>query len=549
MAQGKLISVVLFLVGSLAPSTSEAQEYPSDSQVTTDVKSRLNSKKSWAEIKVFGGWSLFHDKTEKPYPPDGARRPFDARTEKKSDGTNLFIKGVAIYNTVRTSWKFDRIFLFEGETRIEGAPVPSRDKLYQVAYADLKNGGGRSWGTLQPKSVLHIYSLEVAKDPKFVRQTYDIMHFNVEIVFDRDRGRGTVEKRRGVFRLTAKKQGDDPWVFQTQKRVGSFQKLETREMSEIRLNRLSRLDSTPLEKMFGDTPRPLPEIALPGADALTKAVVAFYTADSKNLTRFFGNMTNPNQGDYLVTEVEAVTVEPFDKNREFDPTKTFNARIELRLKFKQRNYRRQWVAIHRGVVKVPVKFVQRADGTCELVGSNLHSSNVKKTEKISSDPAEITAAKSLLEKFEAGEKVGPTGEGPKPVVNLEAPTEKAVIDGVRKILMSSVENFDALMGKLTSKTIIEIKLIEPQMKGIRRASGNQFALFIDITYTWRRFDNVLFLKQKKFVYRVQVDAKGVINGAAANAARGREKELEKMTLPRPEVKAMRTMKQKLSEKK
>jgi hypothetical protein len=60
---------------------------------------------------------------------------------------------------------------------------------------------------------------------------------------------------------------------------------------------------------------------------------------------------------------------------------------------------------------------------------------------------------------------------------------------------------------------------------------------------------VLFLKRKQFVYRVQVDAEGVVNGAAAKAARGREKELEKMTLPRPEVKAMRTMEQKLSEKK
>jgi hypothetical protein len=100
-------------------------QFPSKEQLINDVKTK--GGKVFETVTPVGEWGMFHDKVPKNKPPDACAHEVDIKGPEKADGSYWTYKGKAIYNKVRNKFEFDRVFLYENKTRLNGLKIPGND--------------------------------------------------------------------------------------------------------------------------------------------------------------------------------------------------------------------------------------------------------------------------------------------------------------------------------------------------------------------------------------------------------------------------------------
>ncbi len=103
-------------------TTSMLAQYPSDAQMIADVKSK--DPKAFITVKPVGQWKMFHDNIPEWKPENACEKLVEITGSKKADGTWWSYKGFAIYKKVGANMVFDRVFLDENETRLNGINLP-----------------------------------------------------------------------------------------------------------------------------------------------------------------------------------------------------------------------------------------------------------------------------------------------------------------------------------------------------------------------------------------------------------------------------------------
>jgi hypothetical protein len=116
----KTLHLFLFIICSWGLS-----QYPTKEQLINDVKTK--GGKAFETITPVGDWGMFHDKVPKNKPADACAHEVDIKGPSKADGSYWTYKGKAIYHKVGNKFEFDRVFLYENDTRLNGLKIPGND--------------------------------------------------------------------------------------------------------------------------------------------------------------------------------------------------------------------------------------------------------------------------------------------------------------------------------------------------------------------------------------------------------------------------------------
>ena len=199
----RLILMLLFLQCSIYGKA----QYPSDSKVISDVKSKNPAE--FKEVKMTGNWYLSHDRIPDWQTPNAAERPIFIKGTKNSNGEWWEYAGVAIYHINGSSYNFNRVYIFE-EPRLNGVKLPdnaffldqfkkllsSKEKLFMMMNYNVANA-------------VNFYSIELTEDPWVTGNKTDrYVVFDVDLVLDYIDGY-SIEKRKQTIRVKLDKIGEN----------------------------------------------------------------------------------------------------------------------------------------------------------------------------------------------------------------------------------------------------------------------------------------------------------------------------------------------------
>ena len=120
----------LLLLSFLSFSGLAHAQYPSQSTLLADVKKQ--SPDEFVTITPEGSWSMFHDKVPDWQAPDACRHQVNIVGKKKADGSFWTYSGLAIYAKAGNSFVFNRLFLIEDATKLNGLAIPDRDYFKEL---------------------------------------------------------------------------------------------------------------------------------------------------------------------------------------------------------------------------------------------------------------------------------------------------------------------------------------------------------------------------------------------------------------------------------
>jgi hypothetical protein len=155
---------------------------------------------------------MFHDKVAKSREPDACEHVVEISGSKQADGTYWSYKGLAIYNKVGSKMVFDRMFLYESETHLNGLKLPE-NSFFLNTFKEKMNARDPKLMQRNPflLDATNFYSYEVKTDPKATGNSEHIYVFAViTLVFDSYSGSGTkLKKREAEIQLQFEKKGND----------------------------------------------------------------------------------------------------------------------------------------------------------------------------------------------------------------------------------------------------------------------------------------------------------------------------------------------------
>ena len=539
------ICLILTMFATLAGVTL-AQGLPSEKKTLADIRSALNQKKTWAEVKLYNRWELERDKALPHQPFDMAKHPFSCRTAKDKKGVYTEYKGLAIY--VRSgpdSWLFNRLFFFEDATRMVGAKEPSRDDLFRIAYEGLRtNAKTRAWGTVRSDSIVHVHSIKIPKKNEFKR-TAKKMEFLAEIVFDEAQARGRdtgVVTKSATFRVTAVMQGKT-WVMRNARRQGEFKETGFRAVPKQTLRRAKSLADVDLDSMYGKNSLSMEAPKLPTTDEIRKAFVAYYNRDAKHFDKLLGSNKAGS-----ITEIESVEPEPFQEGDDVDPADFF---LRLKVQYRMVTGRRNHMKLVRAERRYQARFKQEG-GTLALTEGRPVPSTERELEVLLADNARalsMKTAKAILAEGKsleptggskttaAGTQSGSAGEQPSTEAGAATPTADEIVGAFKLTIDHSPKNLDAVLGRDMSKKVIDIEKVTPNMQTLKRVDRERVQVTVTMVYTWKRFDNILLRSQRQYDIVVKARSQGRYS-VTGSKERGRERELGKANSDRAAVAAM-----------
>ena len=185
-------------------------QYPSESTLIADVKA--NNPKAFVTVTPTGNWTMFHDKVPKSKDPDACEHVVKISGSKNADGSYWSYKGLAIYNKVGSKMVFDRVFLYESETQLNGINLPE-NSFFLNTFKEKVNA--RDQKLMQRNPLLlkatNFYSYELKAEPKATGNSEHIFVFaTITVIFDSYPGWGNnLQKRESEIQLKFEKKEND----------------------------------------------------------------------------------------------------------------------------------------------------------------------------------------------------------------------------------------------------------------------------------------------------------------------------------------------------
>jgi hypothetical protein len=185
-------------------------QYPSTSTLIADVKKK--DPNAFVTVTPVGSWKMTHDKVPEWKDPDACEHVVEIAGSKKPDGTWWTYKAFVIYNKVGDKMVFDRVFLIEDETSLNGVNMPE-SSFFLNTFIDKMNVRDESFlrGNSFLKDATNFYSYELKGKPRATGTSEQIVAYaTITVVFDSYAGGGfKMQKRSRDVQLKFEKKGND----------------------------------------------------------------------------------------------------------------------------------------------------------------------------------------------------------------------------------------------------------------------------------------------------------------------------------------------------
>lgn len=202
-----LLSIALLSV--LFISHNVFAQYPSTSTLIADVKKKNPSE--FVTVTPTGNWKMTHDKVPEYKAPDACEHPVDIIGKKKADGTYWTYHAIAIYNKVGGSMVFDRLFIVEDETRLNGINMPDK-AFFMNTFKEKMNARDEKFmsGNFNLRKATNFYSYEVKGEPRATGNKEAIYVFaTISVEYDVPSSNTKLSRRRSDVQLKYEKKGND----------------------------------------------------------------------------------------------------------------------------------------------------------------------------------------------------------------------------------------------------------------------------------------------------------------------------------------------------
>jgi hypothetical protein len=201
--------VVLYLMAGLG--LAQAQ-YPTTSRLLSDVKAQ--SPNEFVTITPVGGWQMIHDKIPEWQPMNACSHTVDITGKKNADGTFWTYTGIAIYAKVGSGFQFDRLFLNEDATTLNGLNLPDNTYFLELFKQKLEAKDAMVMAmNYELKNATAFYGLEINKKPKVSGRGNELyVLYTVEVTLDLPNGQ-QLEKKVVPIEVKANKRGNE-YVFE-----------------------------------------------------------------------------------------------------------------------------------------------------------------------------------------------------------------------------------------------------------------------------------------------------------------------------------------------
>jgi len=218
---------ILFICSILFHFSLSAQ-YPSTSTLVADVKKQ--SPAEFVTVSLVGSWNMFHDKAPSWQAPDAARQQVDIIGKKNADGSYWTYSALAIYTKVGSGFSFNRLFLLEDATQLNGIKLPDNDYFKSIFIKKLESKDPMLLNmNYELKNATAFYSFEIKKNPKISGSGTDLFAlFTVEVCLDLPNGM-RLEKKVVPIEIKATKNGSD-FIFKHAMKKSDGSLIEFKEM-------------------------------------------------------------------------------------------------------------------------------------------------------------------------------------------------------------------------------------------------------------------------------------------------------------------------------
>jgi len=221
-----LLSVLVFFVLNLTDSA--VAQYPTISRLSSDVKSQ--SPNEFVTITPVGSWKMIHDKVPDWQQPDACQHQVDIIGKKNADGSYWTYAGLAIYSKVGNGFQFDRLFLFEDETTLNGINLPD-NSYFMDAFKQKLEAKDAMLMTMnyELKNATAFYEFQINKKPR-VSGTGDQLFvlYTVDVTLDLINGY-RLEKKVVPIEVKANRRGND-FVFERAMKKNDGQLVSSKDL-------------------------------------------------------------------------------------------------------------------------------------------------------------------------------------------------------------------------------------------------------------------------------------------------------------------------------
>lgn len=218
----------LLLLSFLSFSGLAHAQYPSQSTLLADVKKQ--SPDEFVTITPEGSWSMFHDKVPDWQAPDACRHQVNIVGKKKADGSFWTYSGLAIYAKAGNSFVFNRLFLIEDATKLNGLAIPD-NAYFKKLFLDKLEAKDDMLLTMnyELKNATGFYGFEMKAAPKITGNGDNLMAlYVVEVTLDLPNGT-RLEQKKVPVEVRATKSGNG-FVFTHALKKSDGAILSTKEM-------------------------------------------------------------------------------------------------------------------------------------------------------------------------------------------------------------------------------------------------------------------------------------------------------------------------------
>ena len=201
-----LLTITLFIlfIGQYALA-----QYPSDSKLIADVKA--SDPKAFVNVTPTGNWKMIHDKVPEYKEPDACERVVTITGSKKADGTYWSYKAFVIYNKVGGNMVFDRVFLVEDETRLNGINLPD-DAFFMNVFKEKMNARDPMFmkANNAMREATNFYSYALKGQPRATGNSEGIFVYAlVTVEYDIATSNTKLSRKRSDVQMKFEKQGSD----------------------------------------------------------------------------------------------------------------------------------------------------------------------------------------------------------------------------------------------------------------------------------------------------------------------------------------------------
>jgi len=222
----RLIPVLFFLM--LIGYGSVHAQYPATSRLISDVKAQ--SPNEFVTITPVGSWQMIHDKIPDWQQPNACSHTVDIVGKKNADGTYWTYTGIAIYAKVGSGFQFDRLFLNEDATTLNGLNLPDNTYFLELFKQKLEAKDAMLLTmNFELKNATAFYGFEVNKKPKVSGRGSELfVLYTVDATLDMVNG-DRLEKKVVPIEVKANKRGND-FVFERAMKKNDGQLVSTKPL-------------------------------------------------------------------------------------------------------------------------------------------------------------------------------------------------------------------------------------------------------------------------------------------------------------------------------